>query len=154
MTVHPFQISELDYVDLPIRSAADWARLAAKLSTWVTSPSQTSESVLIEGSLPDRARKIYKLRRKREKSFGDKLFADPAWDILLDLFIAKSEGRLTRVSSVCIASAAPLTTGLRHLSHLVDRGLVVRALSQDDSRVVHVELSKEAEELMANLLNS
>ena len=60
------------------------------------------------------ARKAYALRRKRAALFGNPdLFGEPAWDILLDLYIAAGEGKPVSVSSACIGSAAPATTGLR-----------------------------------------
>jgi hypothetical protein len=58
-------------------------------------------------------REIIKKRRLRERFFGAELFADPAWDILLDLKAAGLEGQNVSVSSLCIAAAVPPTTALR-----------------------------------------
>lgn len=88
------------------------------------------------------ARKIYALRRKRAAFFGNPdLFGEPAWDILLDLYIAQGEGKQVSVSSACIGSAAPATTGLRWLSVLADQGLVVRENDPEDHRRVLVRLT-------------
>jgi len=88
------------------------------------------------------ARKTYALRRKRAAIFGNPdLFGEPAWDILLDLFIADGEGKTVSVSSACIGSAAPATTGLRWLGVLADEGLVVREEDQEDNRRVMVRLT-------------
>ncbi|WP_233996698.1 MarR family winged helix-turn-helix transcriptional regulator [Porphyrobacter sp. CACIAM 03H1] len=88
------------------------------------------------------ARKIYALRRKRASIFGNPdLFGEPAWDILLDLYIAQGEGKQVSVSSACIGSAAPATTGLRWLSVLADQGLVVRENDPEDHRRVLVRLT-------------
>jgi hypothetical protein len=43
----------------------------------------------------------------REQFFGPDLFADPAWDILLDLYAARLEQQRVAVSSLCIAAAVP-----------------------------------------------
>jgi hypothetical protein len=89
------------------------------------------------------ARKTYALRRKRAAIFGNlDLFGEPAWDILLDLFIAYAEGKPVSVSSACIGSAAPATTGLRWLGVLADQGLVVRENDADDQRRVMVRLTQ------------
>ena len=97
------------------------------------------------GTTPaQRARKLYQNRRKRESLFGPELFQDPSWDIMLDLFIAREEHRLIGISSACLASAAPPTTGLRHLNALVDRGIVTRSTSRADRRVSFVALSDDA----------
>lgn len=88
------------------------------------------------------ARKAYALRRKRVSLFGNPdLFGEPAWDILLDLYIAAGEGKPVSVSSACIGSAAPATTGLRWLGVLADEGLVVRENDAEDHRRVLVRLT-------------
>lgn len=88
------------------------------------------------------ARKAYALRRKRAAIFGNPdLFGEPAWDILLDLFIAHADGKPVSVSSACIGSAAPATTGLRWLGVLADEGLVLRDNDPEDNRRVMVRLS-------------
>ena len=90
----------------------------------------------------DLARKAYALRRKRAAVFGKaELFGEPAWDILLDLFIAQGEGKSVSVSSACIGSAAPATTGLRWLGILADEGLIVREADPADNRRVLVRLT-------------
>lgn len=88
------------------------------------------------------ARKAYSARRQRGAIFGNaELFGEPAWDILLDLYIAHAEGKNVSVSSACIGSAAPPTTGLRWLGVLADNGLVLREHDPEDQRRVLVRLS-------------
>lgn len=88
------------------------------------------------------ARKTYAMRRKRAAIFGDvDLFGEPAWDILLDLFIAHGEDKQVSVSSACIGSATPATTGLRWLAVLADQGLILRESDPQDQRRVLVRLS-------------
>lgn len=88
------------------------------------------------------ARQAYALRRRRAAIFGNaELFGEPAWDILLDLFIAQGEGKSVSVSSACIGSAAPATTGLRWLGVLADEGLIVRENDPEDQRRVLVRLT-------------
>ena len=95
------------------------------------------------------ARKTYALRRKRASIFGNPdLFGEPAWDILLDLYIAAGEGKPVSVSSACIGSAAPATTGLRWLGVLADEGLVVREADAEDHRRVLVRLTPSGQAAM------
>lgn len=94
---------------------------------------------------------IRRLRQVRNSLFGDRLFGEPAWDIMLDLYQASLEGRSISVSSACIASAVPATTALRHLKGLEQAGLVERAQDGADARRVFVRLTSEAIEGMANL---
>ena len=51
------------------------------------------------------ARQTYDDRRRRTKIFrSEELFGEPAWDILLDLYIAHADGKPVSVSSACIGS--------------------------------------------------
>ena len=95
------------------------------------------------------ARKTYALRRKRAAIFGKPdLFGEPAWDILLDLFIAAGDGKSVSVSSACIGSAAPATTGLRWLGVLAEEGLILRENDPEDQRRVLVRLSSRGQAAM------
>jgi DNA-binding MarR family transcriptional regulator len=79
----------------------------------------------------------------REQFFGPDLFADPAWDILLDLYAARLEQQRVAVSSLCIAAAVPATTALRWIKTLTETGLLVRTADPNDGRRVYIELSQE-----------
>jgi hypothetical protein len=74
---------------------------------------------------------------------GTDLFADPAWEILLDLFIEEAEGRPVTVTSACIAAKVPQTTGLRWLERLVKSGLIERMPDRTDGRRVYVTLASD-----------
>lgn len=71
------------------------------------------------------------------------LFNNPAWNVMLDLYIALLEHRAICVSSACIASGAASTTALRYLSALADAGLLVRIPDKHDRRKTYVELSTQ-----------
>jgi len=95
---------------------------------------------------------IYENRRRRVKLFGADLFGEPAWDILLDLFVAFGTGKQISVSSACIGAAVPSTTALRWLSVLETRNLIVRENDDSDARRSHVRLSEVGRELMERYL--
>lgn len=90
-------------------------------------------------------------RRRREQFFPDAVFVDPAWDLLLDLFVAGCEGQTVSVSSACIAAEAPVTTALRHLKRLEKQGLIERRSDPADARRYHVQLSSVANARMFSL---
>jgi len=95
------------------------------------------------------ARKAYAKRRQREGIFGQaELFGEPAWDILLDLYVAFVESKAVSVSSACIGSAAPPTTGLRWLGVLAENKLIVREPDPEDQRRVLVRLTERSIEAM------
>ncbi|WP_427968329.1 MarR family transcriptional regulator [Altererythrobacter sp.] len=88
------------------------------------------------------ARRYYDERRKRTEIFEDaELFREPAWDILLDLYVAYASGKTVSVSSACIGSAVAPTTALRRLGDLYDLGLIIREQDLFDQRRVLVRLS-------------
>jgi DNA-binding transcriptional ArsR family regulator len=88
------------------------------------------------------ARQIYRGRRDRDRVFGNTLFADPTWDMLLDLYANIGEKRRISVSSLCLASAVPATTALRHITILLEAGLVERSASETDNRLRFVSLTE------------
>lgn len=91
----------------------------------------------------EQARQMYTTRRKRASIFGNpELFGEPAWDILLDLYIAYVEEKPVSVSSACIGSAAPPTTGLRWLGVLAEQDLILREHDPEDQRRVLVRLTE------------
>lgn len=89
----------------------------------------------------DEIRALVRARRMREQYFGTGLFADPAWDILLDLFAAHLEGDEIAVSSLCIAAAVPPTTATRVIRMMTDRGLLQHADDPRDGRRIFVALT-------------
>lgn len=98
--------------------------------------------------LATRVRAILKSRQRRADFLDPELFADPAWDILLDLTSARLEGKPVPVSSACAAAAVPMSTALRHVRHLVESGLVKRWKDPQDKRRDLLELNDEAMKAM------
>lgn len=84
-------------------------------------------------------------RMRRESLFGDGDAADPAWDILIDLYLKARAERDVSVSSASIASLAAPTTALRWISRLCEVGLVVREKDEGDRRRSLVRLTVEGE---------
>ena len=92
----------------------------------------------------DTVRTVIRARRLRARYFAEDLFADPAWDMLLDLLQAEIAHLRVPVSSLCIAAAVPATTALRWLKTMVAQGLFVRRADPHDGRRVFVELAPDA----------
>ena len=91
-------------------------------------------------------RQVIRARRVRARFFDETLFADPAWDMLLDLLQAEIAQHRVPVSSLCIAAAVPPTTALRWIKTMTDAGLFLRRSDPHDGRRVFVELSHGASE--------
>jgi len=82
-------------------------------------------------------------RQVRSQFFASGLFADPAWDMLLDLAVAAKEYRQVSVTSLSIASCTPPTTTLRWIDVLIEEGLVDRVEDPTDRTLVFVKLTDE-----------
>ncbi|MGI8704580.1 MAG: winged helix DNA-binding protein [Sphingomicrobium sp.] len=89
-------------------------------------------------------RSVIRARRLRGRFFSEDLFADPAWDMLLDLLQAEIAQLRVPVSSLCIAAAVPATTALRWLKTMTDKGIFERRADPHDGRRVFVEISRDA----------
>lgn len=103
-------------------------------------------------ALPDprHVHKIIRQRQMRARFFEGELFADPAWDMLLDLTAAQAEHNRVSVTSLCIASGVPPTTALRWISQMSELGLLCRAEDQTDRRRAFITLSDQATHAMAH----
>lgn len=99
-------------------------------------------------------RAIIRARRMRRDYLDSDLFADPAWDMLLDLTAARLEGRPVSVSSLCLASGVAPTTALRWIGMLEGRGLITREPAPDDRRKVFISLTDAATEAMERYLTA
>lgn len=99
-------------------------------------------------------RNLLKFRRARERFFGPDLFADPAWDILLELYAAGLAQQRVSVSALCSAAAVPTTTALRWMRQMEQKGLLVRTDDPRDARRIFVELSADVFDAMEAYFDS
>ena len=86
--------------------------------------------------------------------FDADLFADPAWDMLLDLTAAHAEGQQVSVTSLCIAAGVPATTALRWIKQLVETGVFERVADAADKRRAFIALSDKSVDAMARYFAS
>ena len=109
----------------------------------------------IRPALPDPrlVRKIIRQRQLRARFFDADLFADPAWDILLDLTAARAEHVRVSVTSLCIASGVPPTTALRWIGQMTDSGLLLRVEDETDRRRAFITLSDKSADAMARFFH-
>lgn len=94
-----------------------------------------------------------KARRMRNLYFDAELFADPAWDMLLDLMAARLENAKVSVSSLCIASGVPPTTALRWIKVMTEEKIFERQADEKDGRRIFIELSDDAATAMINFFS-
>lgn len=98
---------------------------------------------------PRAVRAVIRRRQARARFFPADMFADPAWEILLDLTAARGEGVDVSVSSLCIASGAAPTTALRWIALMTEAGLLRRENDTRDRRRAFITLTEKAADAMA-----
>jgi hypothetical protein len=144
------------HCDSVVQQASALADHMEALAIELRSMSDDSKSVIpTNGTLSFLAKRTYDARRAIDKIFGLSGFAvSPAWDMMLDLFQARSRQEKVSVSSACIGAACPPTTALRWLVLLEDMQLIVRVPDENDRRRVIVELTECAVVKISKALES
>lgn len=97
-------------------------------------------------------RDLLRREMKRREIGGGELFGDPTWAMLLDLLLAKIEGRRVSVSSACIASGAPMSTALRLVRRLVDESVLCRLPDEQDRRRHFLAINPKFEQPLVDYL--
>lgn len=117
-----------------------------------------------DAALPRRHRRPYaKIRRVRDAIrarssradfFGTRLFSDPAWDILLDLYLAELLQHRVSVTGLGAPAGVAQTTALRWMETLKSMGLIKRTSDPLDARRIFVTLSPEGSKAMHDYFES
>lgn len=139
-----FQVRDLS--DGTARTINALSAEASRIADALTRLAEAQRTVVVTEQSIDSAlvRRLLRVRRERDRFFPAELFADPAWDMLLDLTAARLEGKTVPVSSLCIAAAVPTTTALRWVRSLTQAGLLERRVDPTDGRRTYVSLSSNA----------
>ncbi len=101
-----------------------------------------SEQVTTPQALLASARRELVERRRRRHHFPEGMFGEPAWEILLLLYIQKDERRFT-VGQLAEALDLPQNSTGRWLKYLHSAGLARRRPHHLDQRAVRAEISEE-----------
>lgn len=86
-------------------------------------------------------RRIQRARLARQRFLQRDLFADPAWDMLLELYACELGQQRVHIRLLCDASGVPDTTALRWIGKLEEEGLVMRQEVPNDARRVWICLT-------------
>lgn len=136
----------LDRVDAIARQLGD---LKAHLLT--SPPAMLAEPPALTAV---RIRRQLKARRARERHFGGDMFADPAWDILLEAYAAHLEEKDTSITALCNAAAVPSTTALRWIKKLEEVRFLRRRSDPSDGRRSWIEITPLAAAKMRQYLDA
>jgi predicted transcriptional regulator len=82
------------------------------------------------------AREVHSGRRSRDRVLGPDMSAEASWDMLLELYASEGEGRPMPLADLCLASAVPSATALRHIKLLTEAGLICHEASNPNAFVL------------------
>lgn len=104
-------------------------------------PVRADHDVRTKGRFAEIAKSQYSARRVRERFFEKKIFGEPAWDMLLELYASELNDEKISTSNLILSSSAPNSTALRWMKHLEDQGLVIKKSSNIDGRVQYQRIT-------------
>lgn len=125
-------------------------------------PSETDSNIISSPSRPlaiasfhaGEVSRLIKERKDRAKLLPEKLFADPDWDILLELFAAHLGQVRIAISCLCRDTMVPPSTVLRWISVLDKEGLKTRRNDPFDQRRVFIGLTENGVDCMQSYVES
>lgn len=103
-------------------------------------------------ALAARAAAVLASRDRRTASFGKDLLGEPAWDMMLFLFVARAEKKRVKKTAVTAASGVSQATALRYLGVMAEQDLVVIERSASDQRIQFVSLTSNGMMRMSSCL--
>lgn len=135
----------LDWISIEDELAALNERMAMLLEAVAAGKVVRSTAAAVSGvpNLAELAAEELRERGRRSAHFPANLFGEPAWDILLDLYLNACRGKEVSVSSACLAAQVPATTGLRWVGLLEAEGFIARRPSERDRRTVILDLTAD-----------
>jgi DNA-binding MarR family transcriptional regulator len=155
-----------DFVSLSTADARELARIIGLLlRDHPTSDAPTMLRILGAASprrsaetdherLVARARAIFSERKRRGEFFPRRLFYEPAWDMLLALYVTDSSGGRQTVGKLVSWIGAPQTTAIRWIDYLESRQIITRQQDARDRRVTFVDLTIKGKQMLENYLKT
>ncbi|MET0270870.1 MAG: hypothetical protein ABW173_10620 [Sphingomonas sp.] len=92
-------------------------------------------------SYASQARTLLEARKRLQRFLPGDYFSDPAFDMLLDLFVAAEAGESRSFKASAIASRVPAATAARYVDLMVRDGIVLRRTDPQDGRRTLLSLS-------------
>lgn len=141
--------------------AADWisahpeALCAEHLFSLLPSSERAREAPSNEyppEALLKRAESILRVRRSRERLFCRAMIGEPAFDLLLSLYLRSGEKEIS-LTSLATSAGVPYSSAMRWIRYLVDKGHVERTESRSDRRATCVELTPSGRAMMDEFLS-
>jgi DNA-binding MarR family transcriptional regulator len=138
MTAHEND-GEPEGVILSPGDVRDAVRLLELLTTRRTGANDESS----RENLLSAARFSLDARQGRVEHFSPAMFGEPAWDLLLALYVTQADNPAPAVSNLAKTAGIAITTAFRWIDYLEEKRLIERKRSSDDGRALAVALSED-----------
>lgn len=141
-----------------IRDAARLFRIISAGTPWANissldPPDHSTGEPNSRDDLNSRARAVLKTRQLRARHFNKAMFAEPAWDILLLLYLADFSEARQSVGHLADLIETPPTTVSRWVGYLEKENLVARIDHPTDRRIVFIQLTDQGRSALDGFLN-
>lgn len=108
-----------------------------------------------EATALETAERAFSERRQRGAHFeNNQIFGEPAWDILLDLYIHQARNELVSMKSAIVGSGASMSTAVRWLEVLDKEGLIFFEYDPSDAMRGLLRLTPEGYESITRYLEA
>jgi len=93
-------------------------------------------------------------RRLRTEYFNPSIFGEPAWDMLLLLYVSEHAGKRQTIRRLADRVSTPVTTAARWIHYLVKERLVQKEPSPNDRRMTYVTLLDKGRAMIEDYFSS
>jgi DNA-binding MarR family transcriptional regulator len=115
-------------------------------------PREESSNELSSNALLERAQSILRVRAARERMLGRAAIGEPAFDLLLGLYV-RSGQKEPSLTSLARPAGIPYSSAMRWIRYLADKGLVECTESRSDRRATSVQLTPSGRAMMDEFLS-
>lgn len=107
----------------------------------VAEPSPSLDASLSRESLVALAREDFARRARRVALFGSAMFGEPAWEMLIALYVLDTSGQRQTIGTLLQFSSTSPSTAKRWLDYLAVHNLIIRDEHPTDRRTAFIRLS-------------
>jgi DNA-binding MarR family transcriptional regulator len=115
-------------------------------------PENGSSNELPSEALLERAKSVLRVRRARERLFCRAMFGEPAFELLLYLYVQSGQKGIS-LTSLTKPARIPYSSAIRWIRYLADKGLVECAESRSDRRATTIQLTPSGRAVMDEFLS-
>ena len=129
-------------------------RLVHSLELMADQPRASNANSPSQQQLVKLAKRIRDMRKTRDRFFDQDMFGEPAWEIILALYLSDAEGYRLKVTDLVNESRASASTALRWIDRFQELGLIHRRENPLDRRSHFLEMPTDSLRKITALLET